>query len=179
MSVGGKPVQADAEDFLNGTGAYAGDLGGLNGVDLWIGGLAEKILPFGGMLGSTFNFVFENQMESLQNGDRFYYLQRLDGQHLFGEMENNSFSELIMANTDATAPALRRVLHARADPRGRPRAGSSMTSTATATWRAPTRPAAASSRRSCRATIPSTAGPDTQLPEIHGRRARRAGRDRG
>ena len=25
------------------------------------------------MLGSTFNFVFENQMEKLQNGDRFYY----------------------------------------------------------------------------------------------------------
>ena len=68
-------------------------LGGLNNVDLWIGGLAEKIMPFGGMLGSTFNFVFEVQMENLQNGDRFYYLQRLDGLHLFGEMENNSFAE--------------------------------------------------------------------------------------
>ena len=54
------------------------------------------------MLGSTFNFVFENQMESLQNGDRFYYLQRLDGLHLFGEMENNSFAEMIMTNTNAT-----------------------------------------------------------------------------
>ena len=31
-------------------------------------------MPFGGLLGSTFNFVFETQMESLQNGDRFYYL---------------------------------------------------------------------------------------------------------
>ena len=41
-------------------------------------------------------------MESLQNGDRFYYLQRLDGLHLFGEMENNSFAEMIMTNTDAT-----------------------------------------------------------------------------
>ena len=69
--------------FLNATGAYAGgSLGGLDNVDLWIGGLAEKIMPFGGMLGSTFNFVFEVQMEKLQNGDRFYYLQRLDGLHL-------------------------------------------------------------------------------------------------
>ncbi|MDM0104082.1 peroxidase family protein [Variovorax sp. J22R24] len=103
-SVGGLAVPADAEDFLNGAGAYgAGNaLGGLDNVDLWIGGLAEKILPFGGMLGSTFNFVFENQMESLQNGDRFYYLQRLDGLHLFGEMENNSFAEMIMTNTNAT-----------------------------------------------------------------------------
>ena len=41
-------------------------------------------------------------MEKLQNGDRFYYLQRLDGLHLFGEMENNSFAAMIMRNTDAT-----------------------------------------------------------------------------
>ena len=103
-SVGGLLVPADAEDFLNGTGAYgaAGALGGLDNVDLWIGGLAEKILPFGGMLGSTFNFVFETQMENLQNGDRFYYLQRLDGLHLFSEMEGNSFAGMIMRNTDAT-----------------------------------------------------------------------------
>ncbi len=93
---------ADASDFLNGIGAYATDLGGLENVDLWIGGLAEEIMPFGGMLGSTFNFVFEVQMENLQSGDRFYYLQRLDGLHLFGEMENNSFASMIMRNTDAT-----------------------------------------------------------------------------
>ena len=99
----------DAVDFLNSTPgtAWASNAAGvtntgLDNVDLWIGGLAEKILPFGGMLGSTFNFVFENQMESLQNGDRFYYLQRLDGLHFFGELEANSFAAMIMANTDAT-----------------------------------------------------------------------------
>ncbi|HEV2599988.1 peroxidase family protein, partial [Sphingopyxis sp.] len=103
VSTGGHLVPADRLDFLNATGAYAGgSLGGLNNVDLWIGGLAEKTMPFGGMLGSTFNFVFEVQMENLQSGDRFYYLQRLDGLHLFGEMENNSFAAMIMRNTDAT-----------------------------------------------------------------------------
>lgn len=104
ISVGGLDVPADAVDFLNGTGDYgaANALGGLDDVDLWIGGLAEQIMPFGGMLGSTFNFVFETQMENLQSGDRFYYLQRLDGLHLFGEMENNSFAAMIMRNTDAT-----------------------------------------------------------------------------
>jgi Ca2+-binding RTX toxin-like protein len=101
-SFGGLAVPADAEDFLNGTGAYASDLGGLENVDLWIGGLAEEIMPFGGMLGSTFGYVFEIQLEMLQSGDRFYYLQRLDGLHLFGEMENNSFAAMIMRNTDAT-----------------------------------------------------------------------------
>ncbi|RYF31723.1 MAG: heme peroxidase, partial [Comamonadaceae bacterium] len=107
VSVAGLLVPADAVDFLNGTGLWVSGadgitITGLDNVDLWIGGLAEKILPFGGMLGSTFNFVFEQQMENLQNGDRFYYLQRLDGLHLFGEMENNSFAEMIMTNTNAT-----------------------------------------------------------------------------
>lgn len=99
---GGLAVPADRLDFLNAEGAYAGgSLGGLQDVDFWIGGLAEETMPFGGMLGSTFNFVFEVQMEALQSGDRFYYLQRLDGLHLFGEMENNSFASMIMRNSDA------------------------------------------------------------------------------
>ena len=59
-------------------------------------------MPFGGMLGSTFNFVFETQLEKLQNGDRFYYLARLEGLNFLTELENNSFAELIMRNTDAT-----------------------------------------------------------------------------
>ena len=101
-SFGGLVVPADRLDFLNAEGDYAGgSLGGLQDVDFWIGGLAEETMPFGGMLGSTFNFVFEVQMEALQSGDRFYYLQRLDGLHLFGEMENNSFAGMIMRNTDA------------------------------------------------------------------------------
>ena len=111
----------DRLDFLNSTGAYAnvtqagkdGILGtaddwhdvtvtGVDDIDFWIGGLAEEQMPFGGMLGSTFNFVFENQLEKLQNADRFYYLERNDGLNFRTELENNSFSRLIMANTDAT-----------------------------------------------------------------------------
>ena len=107
VSVGGLAVPADAARLPQrhrrlGQLPSGVRLGGLDNVDLWIGGLAEEIMPFGGMLGSTFNFVFEMQMEKLQNGDRFYYLQRLDGLHLFGEMENNSFAAMIMRNTDAT-----------------------------------------------------------------------------
>lgn len=97
---------ADRFDFLNGTGAWANlpngvTTTGLDVIDLWIGGLAEKIMPFGGMLGSTFNFVFEVQLEKLQDGDRFYYLQRLDGLHFFSEMENNTFAKIISLNADA------------------------------------------------------------------------------
>ena len=99
--VTGDDAPADRMAFLNGTGAYAGNLGGLNDVDLWLGGLAERKMPFGGFLGSTFNFVFETQMELLQDGDRFYYLDRMNGLNFLTELENNSFAKLIMANTDA------------------------------------------------------------------------------
>jgi Ca2+-binding RTX toxin-like protein len=92
---------ADALDFLNATGTFAGgSLGGLNNVDFWIGGLAEKTPPFGGMLGTTFAFVFETQMENLQVGDRFYYLSRFSGQNFLSELEGNSFASMIMRNTD-------------------------------------------------------------------------------
>ena len=94
----GEPdAPADRLAFLNGPAASTG----LNAVDFWIGGLAEQQMPFGGLLGSTFNFVFENQMERLQTGDRFYYLERTAGLNFFTELEGNSFARLIMANTDA------------------------------------------------------------------------------
>ena len=118
---GGDGSPLDRLDFLNGTGAWAnvtlpgkdGVLGtaddlkavtvtGVDAIDLWIGGLAEAITPFGGMLGSTFNFVFENQMEKLQDADRFYYLERTSGLSMNAELESNSFAKLIMANTSAT-----------------------------------------------------------------------------
>src|SRR5207237_5742420 len=51
---------------------------GLDNVDFWPGGMAEKPAVFGGLLGSTFNFVFEHQLDHVQHGDRFHYLQRPD-----------------------------------------------------------------------------------------------------
>ena len=101
---GGDGAPADRLAFLNATGAYATGKGGLDNVDLWIGGLAEKILLFGGMLGSTFNAVFELQLENLQDGDRLYYLTRTQGLNFLNELENNAFSKLIMANTDLSDP---------------------------------------------------------------------------
>ncbi len=104
--------EADRLAFLNSTGAYANAASGatttgVDGIDLWIGGLAEKQTPFGGLLGSTFNFVFENQLEALQNGDRFYYLERTANLNFLSELEGNSFARLIMANTDVKhLPAL-------------------------------------------------------------------------
>ena len=106
----------DAFNFMHSTGVYANDsthanalaqhsqwstgsITGLDDVDLWIGGLAEKQNLFGGLLGSTFNFIFETQMERLQDADRLYYLPRIEGTHWGTQIEGNSFAEMIMANT--------------------------------------------------------------------------------
>src|SRR5690606_2210932 len=42
-------------DFLNSTGSWTAANSGLDSVDFWMGGLAEKKMDFGGMLGSTFS----------------------------------------------------------------------------------------------------------------------------
>ncbi|QWC85861.1 Ig-like domain-containing protein [Nocardioidaceae bacterium] len=99
-------VQAtqDAYDFVNSQGAWSDDAGrsttGVDDIDLWMGGLAEKPMVSGGMLGATFNYVFETQLEDLQDGDRFYYLSRTAGLNLLTQLEGNSFAELVMRNTD-------------------------------------------------------------------------------
>ena len=75
---------------------------GLDEVDLWVGGLAEVTNLFGGLLGSTFNYVFQTQLEKLQDNDRFYYLFRTPGMNLRTQLESNSFTEMIQRNTDGT-----------------------------------------------------------------------------
>ncbi|WP_292294472.1 peroxidase family protein [Marivita sp.] len=100
LVLGGDNAPADRLDFVNGTGAWADAETGINDVEFWIGGLAEDIMPFGGMLGSSFGFVFQQQMEALQNGDRFYYLARTAGMNMIAELENNSFASMIVRNTD-------------------------------------------------------------------------------
>ena len=102
----------DAADFMFSTGAWAntvvdpGDVGvsltGVDGIDLWVGGLAEITNLFGGLLGTTFNYVFELQLTQLQDNDRLYYLNRTPGMNLRTQLEGNSFAELIMRNTTAT-----------------------------------------------------------------------------
>ena len=97
----------DSFDFLYSQGAWLNDADdnsttGLDSVDVWVGGLAEITNLFGGLLGSTMNYVFEHTLENLQDGDRLYYLARTPGMNLRTQLEGNSFSEMIMRNTDGT-----------------------------------------------------------------------------
>ena len=98
---------ADSVDFMNSTGTWANDANdvsttGLDDVDLWVGGLAENTNINGGLLGTTFNRVFEKTLENLQDGDRLYYLNRTPGLNFRAQLEANSFAELIQRNTDGT-----------------------------------------------------------------------------
>ena len=97
----------DWADFLFSTGAWDNQPNGVtttgvDDVDLWVGGLAEITNLFGGLLGSTFNYVFQTQLEKLQDGDRLYYLARTPGMNLRTQLEGNSFSEMIQRNTEGT-----------------------------------------------------------------------------
>ena len=97
----------DAADFMFSNGTWANTPAGVtttgvDTVDLWVGGLAELTNQNGGMLGSTFNYVFETQLEKLQDGDRLYYLARTPGMNLRTQLEGNSFAEMIQRNTEGT-----------------------------------------------------------------------------
>jgi Ca2+-binding RTX toxin-like protein len=116
------PANRDAFDFMHSGGIYAnntndpraihngagapapwstGSVTGVDNIDMWIGGLAEKINLFGGKLGSTFEYVFRTQMEALQDGDRLYYLLRVEGMDYEESLQDNSFASMIQADTGA------------------------------------------------------------------------------
>jgi Ca2+-binding RTX toxin-like protein len=96
----GEPGGGDDVDWRNNANGVTTT--GLDEVDLWVGGLAEVTNLNGGLLGSTFNYVFQTQMEKLQDNDRFYYLNRTPGMNLRTQLESNSFTEMIQRNTDGT-----------------------------------------------------------------------------
>ncbi|OYU35683.1 peroxidase family protein [Novosphingobium sp. PASSN1] len=84
-----------ANTFLNG-----GD-SGYQHIDAWLGGLAEVHQP-GGLLGETFDKIFVDQIESLMDGDRFYYLYRLAGQQFGEEVANSQLKDIVERNTGLT-----------------------------------------------------------------------------
>jgi Ca2+-binding RTX toxin-like protein len=76
---------------------------GFNSIDLWIGGLAESHV-LGGILGPTFNAIFEDQMERLMDGDRMYYLYRLflalpEITNLNESITNEQFKDIVERTT--------------------------------------------------------------------------------
>jgi Ca2+-binding RTX toxin-like protein len=71
----------------------------VNDVELFVGGLAEK--PYGAsQMGSTFTWIFQEQLDRLQDGDRFYYFNQLkDAPLLIADIGSQHFSDIVMRNT--------------------------------------------------------------------------------
>jgi len=100
-------TNGEGYEFVTSTGAWASVESGLNAVDLWLGGLAENpakqpLTP--PMLGPTFQFVFQDQMLRLQDGDRFYYLGRLMGRNIGEEIPAQKLTDIVRRNTPSAGP---------------------------------------------------------------------------
>ncbi len=75
---------------------------GIDRVDLWLGGLAEKHIN-GGMVGQTYWVVLHEQFDRLQEGDRFYYHDRFDNFDFYEEfVDGQNFSDIVARNTGLT-----------------------------------------------------------------------------
>ena len=72
---------------------------GIDRVDLWVGGLAEKHIN-GGQVGQTFWVVLHEQFDRLQEADKFYYIDRFDNFDLYdSEFEGSSLAAIVARNT--------------------------------------------------------------------------------
>jgi len=87
-----------ALDFLQNTDPSLYGADGFQHIDTWLGGLAEVHVT-GGLLGETFDTVFADQISRLMNGDRFYYLYRLDQLQMGEGIINEQFKDIVERNT--------------------------------------------------------------------------------
>jgi Animal haem peroxidase/RTX calcium-binding nonapeptide repeat (4 copies) len=79
--------------------AYGEDDIHVNDIDLFVGGLAEA--PVGAsQMGSTFTWIFQEQLDRLQEGDRHYYFNQMkDSPLLLADFGTQRFADIIMRNT--------------------------------------------------------------------------------
>jgi Ca2+-binding RTX toxin-like protein len=80
------------------TGAGNNIVKGIDRVDFWVGGLAEEHIN-DGVVGTTFWVVLHEQLDRLQEGDRFYYLDRADDFDFYDFVESEGFAGIIERNT--------------------------------------------------------------------------------
>jgi Animal haem peroxidase/Peptidase M10 serralysin C terminal len=67
-------------------------------VDLWTGGLSERHMANGSLIGETFAHIVGDQFEALRDGDRFYFENALD-QKTVAEIKGTTLSDLIERDT--------------------------------------------------------------------------------
>ncbi len=87
-----------AVDFLGNADATLYGHDAFNQIDCWVGGLAEAHIT-GGLLGETFDTIFVDQIGRLMDGDRFYYLQRLNNIPYGQQIIDEQFKDIIERTT--------------------------------------------------------------------------------
>lgn len=87
-----------AVDFLNNTDPTLYGCEAFNQIDCWVGGLSEVHVT-GGLLGETFDTIFVDQIGRLMDGDRFYYLQRLNNIPYGQQIIDEQFKDIIERTT--------------------------------------------------------------------------------
>jgi len=73
--------------------------GSVDAIDLWTGGLAEKVVP-GAFLGSTFQSIVADQFERLRDGDRLWYENQGFDADTLQDIRNTSLKDIILRDTD-------------------------------------------------------------------------------
>ena len=76
--------------------AFGGDV---DLIDLWTGGLSEKLAP-GTFLGETFGLIVARQFTALRDGDRLWYQSQGFDADTLAAIEATSLSDIIRRNTD-------------------------------------------------------------------------------
>ena len=74
---------------------------GIDRVDLFVGGLAEKHIN-GGVVGQTFWVIIHEQLDRIQEGDRLYYIDRVEHLDLYDIIEEQGFAGIVARNTGLT-----------------------------------------------------------------------------
>ena len=93
-------VNPDIQLIDNGDGSAT--VKGIDRVDGWVGGLAEQKFE-DSLLGSTFWTIIHEQMDRLQEGDRFYYIPRLENLDFYQNWaEGQTFADIVERNTGLT-----------------------------------------------------------------------------
>ena len=96
---------AQIADFLAANPGYqfvnGNTVKGIDRVDLFVGGLAEKHIN-GGVVGQTFWVIIHEQLDRIQEGDRLYYLDRVEHLDFYDVIEEQGFAGIVARNTGLT-----------------------------------------------------------------------------
>ncbi len=74
---------------------------GIDRLDLWVGGLMEAHAN-GGVVGGTFWVIIHEQLDRLQEADRFYYFDRVKDFDFYGVVKDTGFAGVLARTTGWT-----------------------------------------------------------------------------